>query len=341
MLPLLSICIPTYNRCRYLPETLDSILSQAPPEVEIVISDNASTDATTEVVSEYTEKYPNVRYSRVEINQGPDSNFLRVVSLATGRYCWLLSDDDTIKSGAIATILREILEDYEIYTFNETTCGNKLEPVREQQRLSVPNGRVVYDLSSPSDLSLFFERSDPVGGIPFGLISVLVFKKEVWDKVEVPEEMIGTAYVHVYVLLATKDYGARLKYLPQSLVMNRLNESYISTDPIRNFWVTADGYLVLADLLFRVKRYSAARKAFLDIASRIYTVRYIIALRIHCNNDHWSRVTVRLVDLGYNRIYLTFIGFGRMQLLAMRHIWRSIRSGCVFSKAKQRGRSEL
>lgn len=325
MQPLLSICIPTYNRCRYLPETLDSILSQATPEVEIVISDNASTDATQKVVAEYTTKYKNIYYERAESNKGPDANFLRVVSLAKGDYCWLLSDDDTVKPGSISKILQEIRQGYEIYTFSETTCGNNLDPLREQQRLAVPDGRVSFKLSNPSELSLFFERSDPVGGIPFGLISVLVFKKKTWDKVVIPEAILGTAYVHVYVLLATKDYGANLKYIPESLVMNRLNESYISTDPIRNFWVTADGYFILAKNLFIHKEFDLAKQEFLRIAGRIYSIRYIISLRIFCDDKEWGRLAARLIEFGYRKELLKIIGISRMLLRGMRKVTRFTR----------------
>lgn len=327
MQPLLSICIPTYNRCRYLPETLDSILAQSTPEVEIVISDNASTDETRSVLTEYAAKHSNILYSCASTNQGPDANFIRVVSLAKGTYCWLLSDDDTVKPGAIATLLQEIKEGYDIYTFNETTCGNRLEPIKDQQRLAVPEGKVVYELSKPSDLRLFFERSDPVGGIPFGLISVLVFKKKIWDSIQIPDTIMETAYVHVYVLLATKAQGAKLKYINQALIMNRLNDSYISTNPIRNFWITADGYLLLADTLFKSKTQEHEKQSFLSISRNIYKIRNIITLRIFSETpEEWLRIELRLVELGYNNIIIKTIGASKLILTTLRYIWRKLKS---------------
>ena len=53
--PTLSICIATFRRADYIVETLDSILFQAPPEVEILIVDGASPDETFSVMSEYAE----------------------------------------------------------------------------------------------------------------------------------------------------------------------------------------------------------------------------------------------------------------------------------------------
>ncbi|MEI6774123.1 MAG: glycosyltransferase family 2 protein [bacterium] len=69
--PLLSICIPTYNRQEYLKQCLDSIVNQKgfdTEKIEIVISDNASPDKTNLLVKEYQKKYKNITYSRNDQN---------------------------------------------------------------------------------------------------------------------------------------------------------------------------------------------------------------------------------------------------------------------------------
>ena len=61
--PLLSICIPTYNRSKYLKNSIESIICQQEfldGKVEIVISDNASEDDTPSAVKAYTDRYSNV-----------------------------------------------------------------------------------------------------------------------------------------------------------------------------------------------------------------------------------------------------------------------------------------
>jgi len=60
----LSICIPTYNRAAFLGEALDSVIRQATDEVEIVVSDNASTDNTEALVREYQARFPRIRYHK-------------------------------------------------------------------------------------------------------------------------------------------------------------------------------------------------------------------------------------------------------------------------------------
>lgn len=69
--PLLSICIPTYNRSRYLAVSLNNIIKHANTfygEIEIIISDNASTDDTATVVSDAQNSFGALFYYRNDSN---------------------------------------------------------------------------------------------------------------------------------------------------------------------------------------------------------------------------------------------------------------------------------
>ena len=109
--PIVSICIPTYNRAQHLANALESIYQQLKHEpqlaqqVEISISDNASSDATRTVAEMYRLKFPNFTYARNDKNLGADLNYLQVVRNASGEYVWFLGDDDTILPGAIAYVV--------------------------------------------------------------------------------------------------------------------------------------------------------------------------------------------------------------------------------------------
>lgn len=110
---LLSLCVPTYNRARFLEESLPAILSSIPPEdhpeVELVISDNASTDDTQSVIAAYRHQYPHLNWTviRQESNIGP-SNVTVVTQYAQGEFVWILSDDDIVLPGATEHILSRI-----------------------------------------------------------------------------------------------------------------------------------------------------------------------------------------------------------------------------------------
>jgi glycosyltransferase involved in cell wall biosynthesis len=91
-MPKISVLIPTYNRAGYLKESLGSVLSQECVDFEVIVSDNASTDNTKEVVESFAD--PRIRYFRNKENLGPMANGLNCYKMATGEYlAWLLDDD--------------------------------------------------------------------------------------------------------------------------------------------------------------------------------------------------------------------------------------------------------
>ena len=110
--PLLSICIPTYNRAEYLVKSIESIIDQEEfklGQVEIVISDNASEDDTENVVKQYTNEYENIIYYRNTENIGND-NFPFVLSKGNGILRRLCNDTLCFKEGALKYICNIIKE---------------------------------------------------------------------------------------------------------------------------------------------------------------------------------------------------------------------------------------
>jgi glycosyltransferase involved in cell wall biosynthesis len=92
--PKVSIGMPVWNGEEFIRHGLDSLLGQTFGDIEISISDNASTDATQAICEEYVRLDPRIRYSRTERNAGVHANFVKVLNLATGPYfMWACADD--------------------------------------------------------------------------------------------------------------------------------------------------------------------------------------------------------------------------------------------------------
>jgi glycosyltransferase involved in cell wall biosynthesis len=92
--PLVSVGLPVYNGERYLAQALDAMLAQDLEDFELIVSDNASEDATGEIVREYAASDPRVRYFRNDRNVGLTRNFNRVFELSSGKYFkWTAHDD--------------------------------------------------------------------------------------------------------------------------------------------------------------------------------------------------------------------------------------------------------
>ena len=114
--PLVSICIPTFNRSRYLTSLLESLSVQMTGfayAYELVIADNASPDDTGEVVKRFAERLP-IRYLRHEENIGCFPNVQFVMTQAAGRYVIYLSDDDCLLGEQVAQTIARMEADPEI-----------------------------------------------------------------------------------------------------------------------------------------------------------------------------------------------------------------------------------
>src|SRR6185312_8647929 len=92
--PAVTIGIPVYNGERYLEEAIRSALGQTNGDLELVISDNASTDRTAEICRDYALQDSRLRYFRNPSNLGAAPNYNIVFSHARGRFFkWLAHDD--------------------------------------------------------------------------------------------------------------------------------------------------------------------------------------------------------------------------------------------------------
>ena len=102
--PAVTVCIPTYNRRELLSASLQSVLRQSWTDVEIIVSDNASTDDTAEYIRSIDD--PRLRYERLETNIGLFGNLSRALSLGSGRYRVMLPDDDLMLPGNLEAKVR-------------------------------------------------------------------------------------------------------------------------------------------------------------------------------------------------------------------------------------------
>ena len=107
--PRVSIGMPVYNSERFLPETLDSLLTQTFADFELIISDNASADRTEEICRTYAAQDRRIRYLRNETNIGVYKNFNRVFLASSGEYFKWACADDVCHNNLVARCL-EVLE---------------------------------------------------------------------------------------------------------------------------------------------------------------------------------------------------------------------------------------
>jgi glycosyltransferase involved in cell wall biosynthesis len=108
---LLSICIPTFQRAPILRRTLEHLAACGGADWEVVVSDNASADDTAATVNDFRGKFRGLRYARQATNRGPAANSDTCMRLGTGKYLYLLCDDDRVLPEGIAAALAALEAD--------------------------------------------------------------------------------------------------------------------------------------------------------------------------------------------------------------------------------------
>jgi glycosyltransferase involved in cell wall biosynthesis len=155
---ILSICIPTYNRANLLSNLLNSISIANINSiiVEICISDNNSSDNTLEIIDYYSKKLP-INYKSNCENIGGVRNILEVVKMATGKFVWILGDDDLIIPSHFDYFFNLLLnnQDLDFFFLNSIHSKNISESL---DLMLLPN---------KADDSLLFSKKDFNGVMDF------------------------------------------------------------------------------------------------------------------------------------------------------------------------------
>jgi glycosyltransferase involved in cell wall biosynthesis len=106
VLPLVTVCIPTYNGGRYIRQSVESVLSQTYHNLEIIIVDDQSQDETVRIVEEYACRDSRIRIHLNERNLGLVSNWNHCVALASGTWLKFVFQDDQIQPECIELMLK-------------------------------------------------------------------------------------------------------------------------------------------------------------------------------------------------------------------------------------------
>lgn len=224
----LSICIPTYNRARFLADLFDSILSQTgyTIEVEVVVSDNASTDDTAAIVAAYRDRLPNFVYVCAEENIGADRNFLRVVDCARGDYCWLMGSDDKLEPGSIAEFERQHARHPGITGMTLNRRAYKFDLVTQMYEPRV----ILADPDQDRHLRSS-EESFSVLGYYLGYISAQIFRRDAWTAAVAASPVADycNGYAHIYVIGRTMQARPGWLYVARPCVGWRsANDSFLT-----------------------------------------------------------------------------------------------------------------
>ncbi|MCZ4244706.1 glycosyltransferase family 2 protein [Pedobacter punctiformis] len=221
----ISICIPQYNRIQYLKISLLKIAEQKEAEIEIVISDDASTDDTSLQIEELKKTYPfPINYFRFESNQGYDRNLRKSLELASGDYCFILGNDDTLIDDKVINRLTKFIQENNYPDIGFCNSADYLNiddaQIRAQQTANIGTG---------ANIALKYYSS-------FSFVAGLIFKKSAFDSVNT-SKLDGSIYVQIYLATLIIIRGGYLFTIKEPLILkdirvnNEKANSYLDTLP--------------------------------------------------------------------------------------------------------------
>jgi glycosyltransferase involved in cell wall biosynthesis len=197
---LLTIGIPVFNGQKYINDTIESILKYDfdPDEVEIIVSDNASTDRTVQIVN----KHSIVKLFEHTENLGFDGNLHRIFTYARGKYVWAIGADDLVVGDidALLKLLRNPLDFGTIFIGGNGAFRDEYEVVDVAEHF----------LLKSSFRSGFFPNN--------------IIAKNLWMQCEI-QEFINSGWIHYAIVLQVIRFRASVLTRAQYVIENpRANE---------------------------------------------------------------------------------------------------------------------
>lgn len=294
---LVSVCIPTFNRFKYLKKTLDSIVKQTYKNLEIIVLDNASTDNTEELVQEYIIKY-GIKYFRNPVNIGAE-NWNKCVDLASGEYIALYHSDDIYDSQIVEKETKVLSNNKDIgAVFTSGYHINKNDRIVNRSKLSFIKENEIYYLDNRNGFQKFLDFGC------FLICPTSMIRKEIYKE-------IGNFNCSKYKQAFDFDLWIRilLKYkiaiINEPLVKYRIHPKFAY-----EFDDEPDGYKVIDNYI--------NNKEYFDIFKNLNLVkfnerrkadRFKFAVRLFCENPDKSLNIIKTLNkygIKYKIIYILF-----------------------------------
>ncbi|MEJ7676459.1 MAG: glycosyltransferase family 2 protein [Segetibacter sp.] len=268
----ISICIPQYNRINYLLRSLTIIEEQTYSDIEIVISDDCSTDETEIMIKELTPryKYP-IIFNKNEKNEGYDRNYRKCIELATGEYAFVIGNDDTIYGKQSISFLVNFLR---LNNFPDVGFCNMIEERTNNTLIERAAATKVIG-KGPDVATKYYSCFSFVGGLIYKISTFNKFNTAKYD---------GSIYAQMYLGVLMIASGNSLFSIKEPLVLKDLllegkfRSSY--RDRIAKKWIDfkiVDGGLpsvmnVLINALADAGALTQKRALF--IFKRMYSITY-------------------------------------------------------------------
>jgi abequosyltransferase len=245
----LSICIPIYNCVEFVGQALDSILPQTSGDIEVIVYDGGSTDATPALMERYAKAWPNLQYHRGAQRGGIDADLVTCVGFAKGEYCWLFSGDDVMRQGAIERAFEWIKQQSDIYICKHTICSKTMVVFHEHPVLA-PDQAFTANFANSNERLDWFRRAVTTEAF-FSFMSSLVVRRDKWQSGTLPEAFSRSCWGHVARFFGLVNSGLIVCYVAEVWLDQRGgNDSFADKGIVNRYGIAIEGYHKMAETYF-------------------------------------------------------------------------------------------
>ena len=304
--PLISICVPTFNRCEYLDYLLNNIICEIgenSEKVEVVISDNCSTDKTYDVARKFQDKFLNLKYSRSYKNFGLDRNIRNSVVAASGKFCWLMGDDDAFCQGATAFVAGFLeVHNPDIAISDRYLCDSDMSVVNYTPNISDDAPYLLFDCIQKENMIEYFLKVKNTGGM-FNFLSTIVVRRESWLRAPEIPGMSKSLFPHLYKFIdILRNQGGKLLYLNKPTVLARVSsrlQELTKKSEFREWQIHFGGNIEVADHFFSddPRAYNAFVQPIRNLINP--AKQHYINLAVQDNSLEEAILTMRKLNIEY------------------------------------------
>ncbi|KXG76290.1 glycosyltransferase family 2 protein [Thermotalea metallivorans] len=317
-----SIIIPNYNGGKYLKVCLDALRRQTFKDFETIIVDNASTDSSYKIISDYY--YPNFQLIKLDKNYGFSKAVNEGIKIAKGEYVVLLNNDTEVKEDWLYHLIQCIKEDDRIFS-----CSSKM--IQYYDRIKIDDAGDAYTIlgwAYKRGDGQSIEKYDKNEEVFSSCAGAAIYRRKIFNQIGDFDEQFFAYMEDVDIGYRARIYGYRNVYCPDAIVYHigsgtskgKYNEFKIELAARNNVYVPYKN-MPLVQLLFNLP--------FLCIG---FLIKYMF-----------------FVKKGYGRVYLNGLCEGLKSLKKIRrvkyerkHFWNYIKiEGMLFMNTLRYVRSKL
>ena len=215
--PLLSICIPTYNRLPFLQRLLESIAVQQFTDFEVIVTDDSTTDAVEQFINKQTFRFP-LQYIRNQQQLGTPCNWMEGMKYASGYWIKIMHDDDWFSSADSLKVFAEHINEKVDCIFSGYSIYTEKTKLLKNQTISTSRFETIQ--TTPY---LLFAKNE------LGPPSVLLFRSSMNELYDPSFKWLVDLEAYIRMMLRYKAL-----YIQQPLITMSRNDTQVTNDVFRN-----------------------------------------------------------------------------------------------------------